>query len=72
MRVLRDDPCSYCDGPGGTVDHVVAQSSGLPDRNRWHNFTGACQGCNGSKGNMPLLLFLARRGVIRRRRRAGR
>lgn len=26
--VLRRDPCSYCGGPGGTVDHIVPQAAG--------------------------------------------
>ncbi len=26
LRLLRADPCAYCGGPGGTVDHVEPRS----------------------------------------------
>jgi HNH endonuclease len=61
-RVLRDDPCAYCDeDASGTVDHVQPRSSGRKYRERWTNLVGACSGCNQSKGSKPLLLWLLRR-----------
>ena len=66
MRLLRGDPCAYCDrpGPGGTVDHVEprcrpARSPG--GAHCWTNYTGACARCNTLKADKPLLLFLAAR-----------
>ncbi len=52
---LRKDPCAYCGGPGGTVDHVVPKSSGGDGNN---NLTGACYQCNGRKDSKDLLSFL--------------
>ena len=54
---LQNDPCSYCAGPGGEADHIVARRSG--GRDRWLNLAGACDRCNRAKGSRPLLAFLA-------------
>jgi 5-methylcytosine-specific restriction endonuclease McrA len=54
--VLRHDPCAYCGGPSGEIDHidpVTAGGDGNPD-----NLTAACRSCNASKYNKPLLRFL--------------
>jgi 5-methylcytosine-specific restriction endonuclease McrA len=67
MRLLRTDPCSYCDGEGGTVDHIIPRSTHEKGLHTWLNYAGACGSCNGSKGAKPLLLWLAERGVVRRR-----
>lgn len=64
-RVLRADPCSYCGGPGGTVDHVVPQATGQRYVQRWTNLVGACNGCNESKSDKPLLRFLVTRPLDR-------
>lgn len=56
---LLNDPCAYCGGAAGTLDHIVPRFSGganLPD-----NATAACSSCNSSKGTWPLLIWLARR-----------
>lgn len=47
-RLLQNDPCSYCGGPGGTVDHIVPKAHGGP---KWdtQNWTGACARCNTRK-----------------------
>lgn len=67
MRVLRGDPCSYCDAPtSGTVDHIIPQATGERNLHTWLNYTGACAGCNNSKGSKPLLLWLAERRVLLR------
>lgn len=65
LRMLRADPCAYCGGPGGTVDHVDPRSRsarGLGTAHGWINTVGACAPCNGRKGDRPLLLWLAARG----------
>jgi 5-methylcytosine-specific restriction endonuclease McrA len=38
------DPCSYCGGPAGAVDHITALSAG--GASHWSNITGACLVCN--------------------------
>lgn len=57
---LRRDPCSYCGAIGpGTIDHITALNGGGDDE--WDNWTGACQSCNSSKQDTPVLLWMARR-----------
>ena len=56
LAVLRRDPCSYCGGPAGAADHIVARSCGGEDG--WENRTGTCASCNSRKGARPLLLAL--------------
>lgn len=69
MRLVRSDPCAYCDAPGpaGTLDHVEPRSrhARFPGgAHCWINYTGACARCNTSKADKSLLLFLAaRRGA---------
>lgn len=49
---LLTQPCEYCDGPGGTLDHVIPLSRGglhIPT-----NLASACLGCNLSKGTRML------------------
>lgn len=59
-RVLRSDPCAYCDlRPGATVDHVVARGAG-GDNTAW-NLVGACPACNVAKDTRSLLVFLLAR-----------
>ena len=55
-RHLSLDPCAYCGGPGGTVDHVVPLYHGGEDT--WENMAGACHDCNTRKGTKPLLRFM--------------
>src|SRR4051794_14684429 len=54
-NVLLMDPCAYCGGPSGTVDHIVPVAGG--GANGWENLTAACQPCNSRKSDMPLLIF---------------
>lgn len=71
-KVLRADPCAYCGGPGGTVDHIqpvrapwpARAHRNLDDLNRWPNLTGACKSCNQSKRTRDLLGYLMYRGGI--------
>lgn len=55
-RLLVNDPCSYCGGPAGTIDHIEPG-----DNNEWDNLTAACHSCNSRKRTRPLLVFLALR-----------
>jgi 5-methylcytosine-specific restriction endonuclease McrA len=55
-EVLRRDPCSYCGGPAGAVDHITAVARGGP--NTWTNFTAACTSCNSRKSTKDLLTHL--------------
>jgi 5-methylcytosine-specific restriction endonuclease McrA len=57
-EIVRADPCSYCGGVGGTVDHIVPLDQG--GRHHWSNFTGACAWCNKSKHTTSAILFMAR------------
>ncbi len=61
MRLIRRDPCAYCGGPSGTVDHIRPRCR--PDRttHRWVNWTGACARCNHAKRDRLMLLFLLSR-----------
>jgi hypothetical protein len=61
MRVIRRDPCSFCSGPGGTVDHIEPRAHvarGIGGVHSHLNFAGACLRCNGRKGSKDLLAFL--------------
>jgi 5-methylcytosine-specific restriction endonuclease McrA len=60
-RTLLGDPCAYCGGPGGTVDHIEPVGRGGGHHYYDDNGTGACQHCNTRKGRQSLLVFLARR-----------
>ena len=56
FELVRLDPCSYCGGLGGEVDHIDAVTKdGTGD---WMNLTGACRGCNAGKSTKPLLTAL--------------
>lgn len=68
-KLLRGDPCSYCGGPGGTIDHIrplsghpllPPQGGGIGKQN-WQNYTSACLSCNREKGVRGLLEFLLKR-----------
>jgi 5-methylcytosine-specific restriction endonuclease McrA len=56
MHILQVDPCSYCGGPMEHVDHIDPISRG--GTGDWSNLTAACQSCNYSKNDRPLLLAL--------------
>jgi 5-methylcytosine-specific restriction endonuclease McrA len=55
--MLRRDPCSYCFGEGGTVEHLVprAEARGLLE-----NIVGACARCNSSRHGVGVLTMLLR------------
>ena len=56
--VVRLDPCSYCFGPGGTLDHIKPKADG--GTYGWTNLTSACKECNNARGKLKPLLFLGR------------
>jgi hypothetical protein len=58
-KIVACDPCSYCGGPGGTLDHIDPIVTG--GANDWQNLTGACHSCNSRKREVPLLLALLTR-----------
>lgn len=57
-EILRKDPCCYCGGPAGTLDHITPISAG--GDNGWENLTAACHSCNAKKRTQPLLSFMLR------------
>lgn len=63
-RVVQKDPCAYCNGPGGTADHIVPRDarSGRKE-NVWGNLTGACRSCNMLKGTLSPLGFMLARSI---------
>jgi hypothetical protein len=57
--IIKNDPCVYCGGPAGEVEHVTpVVLGGSPE---WDNLAGACRSCNASKHATPLLLYLLAR-----------
>lgn len=53
---LRGDPCSYCSGAAGEIDHISPVIAG--GENRWTNLTAACKSCNSRKHDKPLLIAM--------------
>lgn len=56
LAILRRDPCAYCGGQAGSVDHIQARGAGGEEADT--NLTGSCAGCNHGKTIKPLLHFL--------------
>ena len=54
VGVLKRDNymCSYCGGPGDTVDHIIPKSRG--GRSVWINVTTSCEECNYKKDSLLL------------------
>lgn len=57
-EIVRADPCSFCAGRGGTLDHIVPQRRRTKGVHSWLNYAGACEWCNGRKAARDLLSFL--------------
>ncbi|MEU4005616.1 HNH endonuclease signature motif containing protein [Streptomyces albidoflavus] len=55
-QLIAGDPCVYCGGVSGTVDHVTPVRRGGTDRA--DNLAPACQSCNSVKGTRSLLAAL--------------
>lgn len=59
--VVIHDPCVYCLGTAESIEHVEpraclrARQAASPG---WQNLVGACERCNGGRGDMPLLRWL--------------
>ena len=56
--ILRRDPCAYCGGTGGTIDHITPRALGGA-KDSLRNWTGACLQCNLKRGPRGLIYFLA-------------
>lgn len=56
-EILLTDPCSYCGGPAGEVDHIDPIANG--GDGDWPNLTAACRSCNAQKHARSLLAYLA-------------
>lgn len=54
--IIRKDPCAYCGGPAGEVDHIEPLKRG--GSSEWDNLGPACRSCNSSKHATPLLAYL--------------
>lgn len=59
LRRLRTAPCTYCQGPGGTVDHVIPLSRG--GQHAEGNLVPACRSCNSSKSDKLLIEWIISR-----------
>ena len=65
-RILRQDPCVYCGGPGGTIEHikprslfsVVTSANQGESKDHWTNLASSCYKCNQDRGKRGLLIFL--------------
>lgn len=59
-EIVRADPCAWCGGAGGYIDHIVPQSRCNAGRRKsWMNLTGTCAKCNVQRGDAPVLQWLA-------------
>lgn len=59
---LLNDPCSYCGGSAGEIDHIIpAINGGSGDE---INLTAACRSCNASKNDRSLLTYLVDRAKV--------
>lgn len=56
LEYLLYDPCSYCGGISGEIDHINPISKG--GDSEWTNLTSVCRFCNVKKSDKSLLEFL--------------
>ena len=56
LKALKKDPCCYCGGKGGSIEHIVPRT--VLKGTHWENKSGACQKCNSKKSNQKLIWFL--------------
>lgn len=59
IRLLKNDPCVYCNGSGGSLEHIIPLIKNGSDS--WNNFASACRNCNSSKTHLDLLDFMLRK-----------
>lgn len=57
-KQLLNDPCNYCGGPAGELDHITPLAEG--GTNDWWNLTAACRSCNRRKNDRSVLDMLMR------------
>lgn len=70
VKIIVNDPCSYCGNQFEHVDHITALSQN--GDGTWDNLTAACSACNLSKQAKSLLEFLLGRSSRRSRTETGR
>lgn len=56
LKVLKNDPCSYCGGVSTGVDHIIPRTAGGVDD--FTNVTGACVSCNRQKSSKSMLTHM--------------
>jgi 5-methylcytosine-specific restriction endonuclease McrA len=56
IPVLLADPCAYCGGKAGEIDHITAVTD--CGSGEWSNLTAACRSCNARKQTRSLLQYL--------------
>lgn len=61
IKIVLNDPCSYCGGKSETIDHIIPIAKG--GTHDVTNLTGACAKCNSAKGDKNLLVFLVERAT---------
>jgi 5-methylcytosine-specific restriction endonuclease McrA len=61
--LLLNDPCSYCGGPAGELDHITPLAGG--GTHDWWNLTASCRSCNRRKNDRTVLDVLMRLIIIR-------
>ncbi len=75
VKILRSDPCVWCGGEGGTIEHVTPRSEvgirsvhdeGL-SRDNWQNLASACYECNQRRDRIPLLQYLIKTNTFSER-----
>lgn len=61
LPVLLMDPCSYCGGLGGEIDHIHPVTHG--GDGEIGNLAASCRSCNAKKNSQSLLEFLLRKAA---------
>lgn len=56
LRIINEEPCSYCGAPCQHIDHIVPLANG--GDNSWDNLTPACATCNKRKHSRSVLTFM--------------
>src|SRR5215831_3677437 len=66
LAAMRGDPCTYCGGEGGHLDHIEPvtrrrrrnRDDGIAVSREWANLSGSCQACNSRKYTYSMLAAL--------------
>lgn len=68
-QILRNDPCVWCGGDAGTIEHITPRSKmrkvshqeeGM-GRDNWQNLASSCKRCNRSRGSMGMIRWILMR-----------